>query len=82
MKKLGCLFLIMSMLFFCGCSFSKSEKNFEGNDGRIEYIFNDGFVTIVRDTETGVEYISRANAGTCVVVNPDGTPYIDKEAKP
>lgn len=50
----------------------------ESNDGTITLIYNDGFYAIVKDNRTGVEYISRSNGGTCVVVDKDGKPFIEE----
>ena len=45
-------------------------------DERMNVIFNDGFAIIYVDTETGVQYFSRANCGTCVMVDENGCPII------
>ena len=39
-------------------------------------IFNDGFAIIYVDAETGGQYFSRANCGTCVMVDENGSPII------
>lgn len=79
MKKLLAVIIVIVLCIGCvGCDFNKSELKNSESDGRIEYVFNDGFAIIVRDTRTGVEYISRANSGTCVVVDATGKPYIER----
>jgi hypothetical protein len=42
----------------------------------MKLIFNDGFAVIYVDMETGVQYFSRANCGTCVMVDENGDPII------
>lgn len=67
MKKVICLLLCAVMLLvLCGCGFN--------NDERMTVVYNNGRCVIFRDNETGVHYLSR-NAGFCVMVNADGTPY-------
>lgn len=78
MKKLIAflLFLALAATILCGCGWNHSISANENNDGRMLLIYNDGFSSILVDTETGVEYISRANCGTCVMVDSYGNPYI------
>lgn len=68
---LACLAIPLVM---CGC-FNKTGNEQEENDNRMTLIYNSGFAVIYRDNETGVQYFSRADSGTCVMVNADGTPY-------
>ena len=42
----------------------------------MKLILNDGFAIIYVDTETGVQYFSRSNCGTCVMVDENGSPII------
>jgi hypothetical protein len=78
MKKLVAIILAIALsVCVAGCNYNHSEIKTADADGRIEYMYNDGFTIIVRDAQTGVEYISRANAGTCVVVDATGMPYIE-----
>ena len=58
------------------CTFNESSTDINGNDGRMKMIFNDGFAIIYVDTETGVQYFSRTNSGTCVMVDENGCPII------
>lgn len=58
------------------CTFNANSTDTSGNDGRMKMIFNDGFAIIYVDTETGVQYFSRANCGTCVMVDENGLPII------
>lgn len=79
MKKILCvIFLVIIGLFITACKWNNSIPETYGNDGRMTVIYNDGFVIIHRDNETGVQYFSRANCGSCVIVNQDGTPYTGK----
>ena len=77
MKKIVVIFLC-ALLAVClsACKFNASSTDTNGNDGRMKLIFNDGFSTIYVDTETGVQYFSRANCGTCVMVDENGCPII------
>lgn len=67
---------MVSALYSCG--FNKSNDDKTGNDYRMTVVYNDGWCVICRDNETGVQYFSRPNAGSCVMVNTDGTPYTGK----
>lgn len=77
MKKVICLMLCAVMLLaLCGCGYNKAGRDErQGNDERLTVIYNDGYCVIYRDNETGVQYFTRPNAGSCVLVNADGTPY-------
>lgn len=80
-KKIICLALCLACIaiLLCGCGlhdWNEFNADNENSDGRMTVVFNDGFATIYRDNETGVQYFSRANCGSCVMVNADGTPYI------
>jgi len=80
-KKFFCLMLSLVLAFsLCGCNWNKIDTSGmeQNNDGMITLIYNDGFYTVVKDNRTGVEYISRADAGTCVVVDKDGKPFVDR----
>ena len=80
-KKILCLmFLLVSVFSLGGCSWNKIDTSGmeESNDGTITLIYNDGFFTIIKDNRTGVEYISKAYSGTCVVVDKDGKPFIEE----
>ena len=71
-------FVLCSLLVAClsACTFNASSTDIDGNDGRMKLIFNDGFAVIYVDMETGVQYFSRANCGTCVMVDENGYPII------
>ena len=77
MKKIVVAILCV-LLVSClsACTFNASSTDTNGNDGRMKMIFNDGFAIIYVDTETGVQYFSRANCGTCVMVDDNGCPII------
>ena len=80
MKKVFCAILCIAlMLTLCGCAYNKSSIETQGNDGRISTIYNDGFVMVCRDNATGVQYLSRTNGGTCVMVDADGKPYTGED---
>lgn len=80
MKKVICLILCAVMLLaLCGCGYNKPGKvKTQENNFRMTIVYNDGFCIIYRDNETGVQYFSRSYAGSCVMVNADGTPYTGK----
>ena len=77
MKKNVVIFLC-AILATClsACTFNAYSADTNGNDGRMKLIFNDGFAIIYVDTETGVQYFSRSNCGTCVMVDENGLPII------
>ena len=79
MKKVICLILcaVMLMALF-GCGYSKSVP--DERQERMTVVYTDGFCVIYRDNETGVQYFSRSNAGSCVMVNADGSPYTGEES--
>ena len=77
MKKI--VTIILSVLFVAclsACGYNKSYDDTYGKDGRMMVVFNDGFAIIYVDMETGVQYFSRANCGTCVMVDENGCPII------
>lgn len=59
-----------------GCDFNTTEVDKENNDGRMTLIYNDGYGLIYVDNETGCQYFSRANCGTCLMVDENGDPLI------
>lgn len=76
MKKFLCAIIsFVIVLTLSGCGYNKVKKETTGNEGRATLIYNDGYAVIYQDNETGVQYFSRSGCGTCVMVNPDGTPY-------
>lgn len=75
-RALIMLCVLVCVMSFAACSDDSTFRGGEGADGRMSVVFNGGFVIIYRDNETGVQYISRANCGTCVMVDRDGKPYI------
>lgn len=79
MKKIFVAIIAVTMSFILfGCGYNKTEVDKENNDGRMSLIYNDGFVIIYVDNETGVQYFSRANCGSCVMVDEYGKPYIKR----
>ena len=75
-KIVAVLLCVILVLCLSGYTFNTSSADISGNDGRMKIIFNDGFVIIYVDTETGVQYFSRADCGTCVMVDENGDPLI------
>ena len=77
MKKIVAVLLCV-ILVSClsGCTYNENSTDTSGNDGRMKMIFNDGLAIIYVDTETGVQYFSRTNCGTCVMVDENGVPVI------
>ena len=73
-KAISC-FIICIVMTLCLCACNKTEDGRAGNDYRMTVVYNDGFAVVYQDNETGVQYFSRANSGSCVMVNADGTPY-------
>ena len=77
MKKIVVAILcVLLVTCLSACAFNTSSTDTNGNDGRMNVIFNDGFAMIYVDTETGVQYFSRAHCGTCVMVDENGCPII------
>ena len=74
MKKLILVLLLLSLFLLTACN--KTDVANSDEDGRMTVVYNDGFVMIYQDNETGVQYFCRYNCGSCVMVNPDGTPYL------
>ena len=70
--------ILCCLLVAClsSCGFNKKSTDISGNDGRMKVVFNDGFGIIYVDAETGVQYFSRTNCGTCVMVDENGDPII------
>ena len=80
-KKIFCLMFLLVLAFtLCGCNWNQMDDSGmkKSNDGMITLTYNDGFYTIIKDNRTGVEYISRCDCGTCVVVDKDGKPFIEE----
>ena len=77
MKKIV-LSILCVLLVVCisACAFNAHSTYTNRNDGRMKMIFNDGYAIIYVDTETGVQYFSRADCGTCVMVDENGCPII------
>ena len=75
MKRIA---LILAVILLFAVVLSGCGHN-EG--GRLAIVYNDGFVLIFCDNETGVEYMARAGAGICVMVNADGSPHIYRAEK-
>ena len=66
-KKTICFVVCVAMAFaLCSCGFNKSNDDKTENDYRMTVVYNDGLCIIYRDNETGVQYFSRSNAGSCV----------------
>ena len=77
MKKIVAIILsVLLVVCLSACGYNKSSSDTNGNDGRMNVIFNDGFAIIYVDTETGVQYFSYSDCGTCVMVDENGVPVI------
>ena len=77
MKKIASIILCVLLVFsLTACTLNASSTDTSKSDGRMKLIFNDGFAIIYVDTETGVQYFSRSNCGTCVMVDENGNPVI------
>ena len=84
MKKIMAIILcVLLVVSLTACTWNASSTDTSKSDGRMKLIFNDGFAIIYVDTETGVQYFSRSNCGTCVMVDENGNPIIygDLEAR-
>lgn len=75
-KIVAVLLCVILVSCLSGCGFNENSTDISGNDGRMKLIFNDGFAIIYVDTETGVQYFSRCDCGTCVMVDENGVPVI------
>lgn len=80
MKKLFAIVCCVAFVFLSGC-YNESSDDRMSQDGRMSVVFNDGFAVIYRDNITGVQYFSRANSGSCVMVDADGNPLVWKEGE-
>ena len=83
MKKIMAIILcVLLAVSLAACTWNAPSTDTSKSDGRMKMIFNDGFAIIYVDTETGVQYFSRSNSGTCVMVGENGNPviYSDLEA--
>jgi hypothetical protein len=74
------MILLVLTFSLCGCSLNEIDNSGikESNNGMITIIYYDGTYSIVKDNRTGVEYISRSDCGTCVVVDKDGKPFVEE----
>ena len=87
MRRFVVFTLMLVMLMLCGCGTSdtaysdtayKEETSRRMSIVRIPNLSGAGFY-VIRDNETGVCYLRGPQGGICVIVNADGTPYIDKD---
>ena len=77
MKKIMAIILcVLLVVSLTACTWNSPSTDTSESDGRMKLIFNDGFAIIYVDTETGVQYFSRSNCGTCVMVDENGNPII------
>ena len=77
MKKIVCL--IMAFIFIlclCSCGYNETKIDVDNSNGRMTMIYNDGFIQIYGDNETGVHYILGGNKSICVMVDENGNPLI------
>ena len=80
-KIIAVILCVILVSCLSSCKFNASSTDINGNDGRMKMIFNDGFAIIYVDTETGVQYFSRTDCGTCVMVDENGDPLIHGQLK-
>ena len=75
-NKMSALILAATFAFgTAACGQSKNE--YTADETKIINAVESGINYVVFvDTETGVMYVYVSNSGTCVMVNPDGTPKI------
>ena len=59
-----------------GCDLNAHEEDIKNNNGRMTVIYNSGYAIIYVDNETGCQYFSRADCGTCLIVDENGDPLI------
>ena len=77
MKKLILIALILTAcLSLCSCGQEIDNTAITENESRFVVVFEDFYVTVYMDKQTGVQYFSKHDAGTCVVVDEDGKPLI------
>ena len=77
MKKIVCL--IMAFIFIlclCSCGYNETKTDMDNSNDRMTIIYNNGFIQIYVDNETGVQYILGGNKGVCVMVDENGNPLI------
>ena len=78
MKRLIFIIILLIMIFaMCGCRQQTTTPD-DTEPKRLTVVYIGFNEVIYQDNNTGVQYLSRINAGTCVMVNPDGTPYIGR----
>ena len=76
MKKLVLIVCcLITALTISACAYNKTTRDNAQNDNRMSLIYTDGFCSIYRDNETGVQYFGKGNGGTCVMLGEDGLPY-------
>ena len=75
-KIVAVLLCVILVSCLSGCTYNENSIDTSGNDGRMKKICNDGLAISDVDTETGVQYFSRTNCGTCVMVDENGAPVI------
>ena len=75
-KIVVAILCVLLVACLSACTFNASSTDINGSDGRMKMIFNDGFAIIYVDTETGVQYFSYSDCGTCVMVDDNGCPII------
>lgn len=74
------LVLLLLMFSLTACGWNKTEVDTDGNDGRLIKIYGDGYVYIYVDNETGCQYLTRYEGGTCLIVDKNGKPLIYEKA--
>ena len=66
------LIVLIVLYFMAGCGMA------EESESRFQVSANRGMYSVYRivDMETGVQYLTVNNGGTCVIVDKDGNPYL------
>ena len=80
-KIVAVLLCVILVSCLSGCIYNENSTDTSGNDGRMKLIFHDGYAMIYVDTETGAQYFSLADCGTCVMVDENGVPVIYGQLK-
>ena len=70
--------IILAAIFVFGTAgCGKSKNDYITDETKIINTVESGYGYVVFvDTETGVMYVTVSDGGTCVMVNPDGTPKV------
>lgn len=79
MRKVICVILVAVLaVTLSSCA---NERQQVGDGARITWLYYSALngCSVFRDNETGIQYLSVSNGGTCVLLNIDGTPFTGEE---